>query len=150
MSRYEYVNEMSAAIRDYIADSVNLADYADRDELEQALNDDLFVNDAVTGNASGSYYCNAYRAAEAISGALDTLVEALEEFGDDPESYKKALLSPEYADVTIRCYLLGEAIGEALDMMETAGELEFSEDDDTDETGEEYEEDTDRAEIMTA
>ena len=44
----------------------------------------------------------------------DLLAEALEEFGCDLQCYKRAIESPEYADVTIRCYLLSQAIVMAL------------------------------------
>ena len=138
MTRYEYKDEMMDAIRDYIRDEIDADEYrGNRDELEARLNDDLWIDDSVTGNASGSYYCNAYKAREAIGGALDTLVEALEEFGDEPESYKRALMSPEYADVTIRCYLLGECIAEVLDEMEERGDLDEIEDEDEDENADE-------------
>lgn len=134
MTRYEYKNEMMDAIRDYIENNVDLSEYDDRDDLETMLNDECWIDDSITGNASGSYYCNAYKAADAISGALDTLVEALEEFGDDPESYKKALVSPEYADVTIRCYLLSECISDVLDELEESGAFDDIDDTDTAET----------------
>jgi hypothetical protein len=74
----------------------------------------------VTGNASGSYYCNAYRAAEKVHSEIDLLIEAIECFGDDAEDYKRALKSPEYADVTIRCYYLSEVVARVLDDIEEA------------------------------
>ena len=90
------------------------------DELYEKAYDVLFIDDSVTGNASGSYTCNAYQAEEYICHNWDLLVEALEEFG---ESESDALSrGAEFCDVTIRCYLLGSAIKEALDEIE--GELE--------------------------
>ena len=41
--------------------------------------------------------------------------------------------SAEKADVTIRCYLLPQAIEAALDELEEEGKLQFSEEDDEDE-----------------
>ena len=88
----------------------------DREEFEQALYDDLFVSDSVTGNASGSYYCNAYKAGEALNGNWDLLREALYEFGEqDINPIEKG---EEWCDVTIRCYLLSQAISLALDELE--------------------------------
>lgn len=150
--KYNYINSMMEDIRDYIAENVNVSEYVQdfgedaREELESKLYDDLWICDSVTGNASGSYYCNAYRAAEAIAHNMDLLADALESFGAEAEEYRRAITSPEYADVTIRCYCLGEAICAVLDEMEESGAFDIVEDDDS----EEYEEDTNRAEIMTA
>ena len=120
--KYDYIENMMNDIRSYIEENINAADWTeDRDGLEEQLNDDLFVEDSITGNASGSFYCNASKAREAVSGNEDLLIDALECFGDEPESYKKALQSPEYADVTIRCYCLGEALHEVLDELENEG-----------------------------
>lgn len=120
-----YFNEMYDDVLEYIAENIDLADYTedgelDREALEEKLNDDCFIADSVTGNASGSYYCNAYRAAEKVHSEIDLLIEAIECFGDDAEDYKKALKSPEYADVTIRCYYLGEVVARVLDDIEEA------------------------------
>ena len=120
-----YFDEMYEDVLEYIAENIELTDYTeggelDRDTLEEKLNDDCWIADSVTGNASGSYYCNAYKAAEKAFSETDLLIEALECFGDDPESYKRALQSPEYADVTIRCYYLGEVVARVLDDIEEA------------------------------
>nr|DAR52986.1 MAG TPA: hypothetical protein [Bacteriophage sp.] len=113
---YNYLEAMKNDITEYINDNINLADYADRDELESYLNDELFTEDSVTGNASGSYYCNSWKAEEALAHNWDLLAEALEAFGQDGTDILKE--GAEAMDVTIRCYLLGQAIGEALDDME--------------------------------
>jgi hypothetical protein len=83
----------------------------------------------VTGNASGSYTFNTYEAEENICHNLDLLEEALDEFG----SGHGYLLDngAEAADVTIRCYLLGPAISEALDEFED--ELEKADEDELEE-----------------
>ena len=112
---YDYLESMVQNIIDNF-DEYNW-EYEDRDELEEQMNDDLWDADEITGNASGSYFFNAAKARDAIRGNEDLLIEAIEEFGDRPEDYKKALTEPEWADVTIRCYMLGQAIGEALDRM---------------------------------
>lgn len=120
-----YFDEMYEDVLEYIAENIDLTDYTedgelDRDTLEEKLYDDCFIADSVTGNASGSYYCNAYKAAEKVFNEIDLLIKALECFGDEPESYKRALQSPEYADVTVRCYYLGEIIARVLDDIEEA------------------------------
>ena len=83
---------------------------------ENGLYDDLWIDDAVTGNASGSYYCNAYKAEEALAHNMDLLKEACEEFCSVPD-----LASPEECDVTIRCYLLSDCMHEALEELKKEG-----------------------------
>lgn len=133
MEKYNYYEAVADDVREYINDEINLDEWrGDRDGLEQQLNDDLFVSDSVTGNASGSYYCNAWKAEEALCHNLDLLGEALSEFGSDPENLLKN--GAEAADVTIRCYLLSGAIAEVLDELEAEGAFEEP---DEDEDGEE-------------
>lgn len=118
---YNYFEAVKADVLDYIREEIDLAEWkGNRDGLEEKLKDDLWTVDGVTGNGSGSYTFNSYRAAEYLAHNWDTLAEALREFGqDDVNAVEKG---PEWCDVTIRCYLLGQAIGEALD--ELADELE--------------------------
>lgn len=117
MENYNYLEAVTADVLDYIKDEINLAEWkGNRDGLEEKLNDDLWTVDSVTGNASGSYYCNAWRAEEALAHNWDVLEEALAEFGQDGVNVIEK--GAEWADVTIRCYLLWQAIAEALDTLE--------------------------------
>lgn len=103
---YDYLEQVIADVRDYVEQEIDLTEWAgDRDGLEEKLNDDLWTCDNVTGNASGSYYCNAWKAEEALAHNWDLLAEALEEFGQDGTDVLKK--GAEAMDVTIRCYLLG-------------------------------------------
>lgn len=123
---YNYINAMTEDIRDYITENINREDYTeDRDGLEEYLNDTLWTEDGVTGNASGSYYCNAWKAEEALSHNWDLLAEALEEFGQDGTDVLKE--GAEAMDVTIRCYLLGQAIAEVLDDLDSDGYFDSTE-----------------------
>ena len=115
MEKYDYLEAVKEDVKSYIENEVELSDYSSREELESYLNDELFVNDSVTGNGSGSYTFNTWQAEENICHNLDLLAEALEEFGCDENYLKKGA---EACDVTIRCYLLGQAISEVLDKME--------------------------------
>lgn len=121
--KYNYMEAMKEDIKEYIDNEINLKDFSDRDELEEKLNEDLWVADSVTGNASGSYYCNSWKAEEAICHNLDLLGEAMSEFGCEADLLEKGA---EWADVTIRCYLLGQVIGEVLDDMEEELEKAFN------------------------
>jgi len=121
---YDYRENMKSDIREYIAEEITLSDFADREELEERLYDDLWVADSVTGNASGSYYCNAWKAEEALSHNWDLLGEAMREFCCECDAIAKGA---EWADVTIRCYLLGECLAAVLDEMEEELEEAFAE-----------------------
>lgn len=117
---YDYREAVKSDILDYIEENYTAEEIreelADRDEWEQRLNDDLWICDSVTGNASGSYYCNTYRAEDAINHNWDLLNDALLEFGcTDCNPIEKGA---EWCDVTIRCYLLGECLSAALDDLE--------------------------------
>ncbi|MCX4379492.1 MAG: hypothetical protein OSJ61_25575 [Lachnospiraceae bacterium] len=110
---YNYLEAMTEDIKVYIKNEITLSDYSDRDKLEEYLNDTLWTEDSVTGNGSGSYTFNTYKAEEHICHNLDLLAEACEEFGTVDPLKEGA----ESCDVTIRCYLLGQAIAEVLDNM---------------------------------
>ena len=119
---YNYMEEMTEDIKEYIKNEITLSDYSDRDELEEYLNDTLWTKDSVTGNGSGSYFCNTYKAEECLCHNWDLLSEAIQEFGCDENVLEKGA---EWCDVTIRCYLLAQAIAEALDDMEEELEKAF-------------------------
>ena len=128
MMKYDYLEVMKSDIIDYIRNEVNASEYADRDELDAFLNDELWTVDSVTGNGSGSYTFNRSEAEEYVNDNSDLLREAINEFCVDSETVAEKFLNAdyEYFDVTIRCYLLGQAISEALDDIEE--ELIFADD----------------------
>lgn len=113
---YDYREAVKDDVLEYINNEINFEDFDTLEELEEHLNEVLFTEDSVTGNASGSYTFSTYEAEENICHNMDLLQEALSEFGDT-----EALVmdfDAEKADVTIRCYLLGECIAAALEEIE--------------------------------
>ena len=108
---YNYLQAVEDDVRQYINDNIVIDEDTDRDELEEQLREDLWTEDSVTGNASGSYTFNTYTAEEYLAHKLGLLADALEEFGGDFDLRRGA----EYFDVTIRCYLLADAISNVLD-----------------------------------
>lgn len=105
---YNYLENMIEDVKEYIKE--NDIDVATIDETD--LYDDLFIDDAVTGNASGSYYCNTWKAQEALQGNEDILQNTIDEFGIDMNEHWNDY---EYLDVSVRCYLLADAIADALE-----------------------------------
>lgn len=133
---YNYMDAMVEDIKDYIEDEVELSDYTDLEDFRDKLNDDLWVDDGVTGNASGSYTFNSWKAKEYVIDNMDLVAEMADEFGVDNatlgEKFREGAW--EYFDVSIRCYLLGQAIEQALE------ELDITEDSFSEEEEEEDEE----------
>lgn len=126
MERYDYLSEVKNDVINYIQDHDIVVTSSNKDELQSSLYDELFIDDSVTGNGSGSYTFNAWQAEENLCHNMDLLKEALDEFGSD----YSILDSAESCDVTIRCYLLAEAISEALDELEVEDEDDDDEDED--------------------
>lgn len=102
-------NDAIEAIKDYM--EWNNATIDDLDEND--VYGDLFLRDSVTGNASGSYTFSTWQAEENICHNMDLARDAFYEFGYDgiPADYVD---NPEAIDVTIRCYVLGQVIGDAI------------------------------------
>ena len=114
--KYDYEKNVSDDLRRYLIDRIEYAGWtADEAEEERdSLYDDAFVSDSVTGNASGSYYCNTWKSEEAVCHNLDLLREAMDEFGVEAETLREKFHG-EWADVTIRCYVLGQVFGKVFD-----------------------------------
>lgn len=117
---YNYLESIKNDVMEYVRNEINLSEYEDREELEQMLNDDLWTVDSVTGSASGSYTFNRLQAKEYVIDNMDLLKEMCSEFGTDAATIGKKFLDDEWEwmDVSIRCYLLGQAISEVLDELE--------------------------------
>lgn len=112
---YNYLETMKEDIRQWLEDNDWKDTYKDmtREELEEKLNEDLWIEDSVTGNASGSYTFNSYEAEENIAHNWDLLQGALDMFGESDVNIMDK--GAEWCDVTIRCSLLAQAIAEVLD-----------------------------------
>ena len=124
MEKYDYRQAVRDDILDYIKEHDIQVTDNNREEIEEFLYDTLFVEDSVTGNASGSYTFNTWKAEEYLCHNLDLLAEAIDEFGADAGTYKDCIESAETADVTIRCYLLTECLSSVLDELEVEEEDE--------------------------
>ena len=119
MTEYNYLEAMIEDVKEYLRNEAEYDQedlFYNRSYLEEKLHDELWCNDSVTGNASGSYTFSTWKAEEYLCHNYDELADACEAFGQDvSEAIKRGA---EFCDVTIRCYLLGRAISEALDEIE--------------------------------
>lgn len=123
MKRYDYLENVSEDAKQAILENLKYWDFSDREELEEKANDELWMNDSVTGNASGSYTFNTWQAEENLCHNMDELEEACEEFGQDiGEAVKQGA---EYCDVTIRCYFLAQAVEVAIYELEEEGKIQY-------------------------
>ena len=111
---YDYKEAMINDIKNYINDNdIVIDDDFDRDDLCS----ELWVDDSVTGNASGSYTFCRNTAKEYVLDNMDLLAEALDDFGtsNDVIGDHFILEDWEWFDVTIRCYLLDQCIDEVIE-----------------------------------
>jgi hypothetical protein len=120
--KYNYLEAVKEDVKNYIEENEIKVYSSNREEIEQTLNDDLFIEDSVTGNASGSYTFNRWQAEENLCHNWELLAEAMEAFGYSDKNVIEE--GAEWADVTIRCYLLAQAIAEVLDEVEEEEEEE--------------------------
>ena len=105
MNIQDYKDELKEDLLQFAKDS---KDYID--SLEK-FEDEAFLSDSVTGNASGSYTFNAHQSEENIKDLIfsDELLEMFKDFGYDRVPLENG---PEYIDVSIRCFLVNQVIYE--------------------------------------
>lgn len=101
----EYQEEVKSDAMDAIKENLEYVNSWDE------MYDLLFVDDAVTGNGSGSYYFNSYKATEAVSGIIfdSDAVDEFKEMGYDGIPTEEGA---ETCDVIARCICLGLVSGE--------------------------------------
>ena len=128
---YNYLENVTADAKQAILENMNDWSFSDREELEEIANDSLWADDSVTGNGSGSYTFNREAAKEYVTRSddgMDTLRDAVREFACEHEVFSAFLEENwEYFDVTIRCYLLGQAISAVIDELEEEGKIQYQE-----------------------
>lgn len=113
MTYEEYCKSVLSDAEDVIAGNFDDG-YYDAETDFADVYDMLFDDDAVTGNASGSYTFNANQAKENVKDALfdDCILAALENMGVDKEEVFSQMLNKDYEilDVMIRCAVLSCAL----------------------------------------
>ncbi|MBR4792473.1 MAG: hypothetical protein IK038_02300 [Bacteroidaceae bacterium] len=111
---YDYREAVNSAAKDAILEIIEYdgenGELPDTlEDMRDKFHDDLWTEDSVTGNGSGSYTFSRMMAELYLVGNSDLYAEALEAFGGKFEE------EPEHRDISIRCYLLDEAIDKALE-----------------------------------
>lgn len=120
--RYDYYECVEDDVLNYLQDYSNeeikeMTSEENFDTAQETLYDELWTEDGITGNGWDGYPMSDDKKAEAVGANLELLADALDEFGCDAECYRKALKDMNYADATIRCYVLGSCINSALKKM---------------------------------
>jgi len=117
---YNYREAMKRDILQYLEDNYTFTEEEaaelDRDSFREEVEERLWTADEVTGNASGSYTFNRYKAQEYVLANWDLMVEAIDCF-DDWDRAKEYFRQSNFEalDVTIRCYLLSSVLEEVLE-----------------------------------
>lgn len=117
---YNYFEAIREDVREYIEENYTAEEIREnlknREEWEEQLNDDLWIEDHVTGNGSGSYTFSTATAEEYVKDNLSLCIEAMITFGYEAKTFGEKVYEEEweYLDVTIRCYLLNGAISDTL------------------------------------
>lgn len=121
---YNYFEAIREDVREYIEENYTAEEIREnlknREEWEEKLNDDLWTEDHVTGNGSGSYTFSTATAEEYVKDNLSLCIEAMITFGYEAKTFGEKVYEEEweYLDVTIRCYLLNGAISDTLNDLE--------------------------------
>lgn len=115
MKIYSYQKSVKSDIREYLKDELDVGMFGlliqgDDDTIE-TVREQLFEDDSITGNASGSYTMNTLKAEENLVGNWNLLEEAMSEFDLHVNPIKKGA---EWCDSLIRCYLVDWCFNETL------------------------------------
>lgn len=113
---YDYEKAVLVCVKDEIPSySRKIADCNSIAEAKEVLYELMELDDNITGAESGSYTFSNIEAERNLQGNRELILDALEGLGSTIEDYKEAIINPNFADVTIRIYLVRGAVDEALE-----------------------------------
>lgn len=113
---YDYEKAVLVCVKDEIPSySRKIADCNSIAEAKEMLYELMELDDNITGAESGSYTFSNIEAERNLQGNRELILDALEGLGSTIEDYKEAIINPNFADVTIRIYLVKGAVDEALE-----------------------------------
>lgn len=118
-----YKAEMIDDITEWIESNIIFEDFEDMEALREYLYDELWDKDSITGNGPvGHYYDDTIEAKSKLfeSDNYRDFYNVREEFAIDKDAVFKNFLNEDWDwfDTSIRCFLLGECIDEALNNIE--------------------------------
>ena len=119
---YSYKEVIRSDVREWIDNNKDQIEGLDRHDAYEVIYDSCWVDDSVTGNASGSYTFSRYEARQNFfndDDSDDYISQMIEDgFMSADELGKKIAESNwEYVDLSIRCWLLCDAVSDVLDEM---------------------------------
>ena len=115
----DYRQEVKADIKQWLDDNgwtneYILNEFETWQELFNELLDKFYLEDSITGNASGSYTFNTYKALENIINDRMTVAEAMDFYSDTTSAQELLETEAEKIDVMTRCYVLEDELENAL------------------------------------
>lgn len=117
---YDYREAVKDSVIDWLEESREEVEarhsQMDEDEFVEWVTDKCVMSDSVTGNASGSYTFSTWKAEECLCHNFDLLVEAVGDYGGVAKDVGQFIMKgAETCDVIIRCYVLYEMVGQAIE-----------------------------------
>lgn len=119
MWKEDYIKELENDIKDVISiefEEDELKEMSESDFREKIELLDLYSHDDVTGNLSGPYELNAWKAEENICHMWSEIQNMIEEGFITTDIF---LCGAEGIDVALRCYFLNEALENIISEMES-------------------------------
>ena len=117
---YSYKEVVRSDVREWIDNNKEQIEGLDRPDAYEVVYDSCWVADEVTGNASGSYTFSRYEARQNFfndDDSDDYISQMIEDgfISADELGKKVAESNWEYIDLSIRCWLLCDAVSDVLD-----------------------------------
>lgn len=119
---YSYKESVKSDVRDWMEENRDQWEGLDRHDVYEVVYDACWVADGVTGNASSSYTFSRYEARQNFFEDDDSdeyISQMIEDGFTTKESVGRAVSESQWEllDVSIRCWLLTDAVTEILDEM---------------------------------
>lgn len=105
---YDYLEAMVSDIKEWLSE--NDIEEVTEDNYDE-IYEYLWIADSVTGNGSGSYTFNSYKASQYVLDNTDLAEEVIREYGIEIDN----VYNWEHMDVSIRCYLLSQVLYELIE-----------------------------------
>ena len=117
---YDYKEIIKSDVREWMDDNKDELKGLDRIDMFNVVYDSCWVDDSVTGNASGSYTFSRWEARKNFfedEDADEYVSQMIEDGFSNEEEIGKLVASSnwEKLDVYIRCWLLNQCVSEIMD-----------------------------------